>query len=121
MPLRVLLVDDNQDFLNAAERLLAAEGLTVVATATNAADAISLSRSLRPDVALVDIKLGQESGIELSRRLAEGSVAPRVVLISTHAEEDFRDLIEASPAAGFVAKSALSAAAVREALAERPS
>jgi len=42
-----------------------------------------------------------------------------VVLISTHAEEDFRDLIEASPAVGFVAKSALSADAIRAALGDQ--
>lgn len=122
MPLRVLLVDDNRDFLSAARRLLEAEGLTVVGTATNAAEAITLARSLRPDVALVDIKLGRESGIELSRSLSAGSVAggPRVLLVSTHAEEDFRDLIEASPAIGFVPKSGLSAAAVLSAIGEQP-
>jgi DNA-binding NarL/FixJ family response regulator len=121
MPLRVLLVDDNQAFLDAAQRLLEAQGLDVVATVTNATDAITFARSLQPDVALVDIKLGQESGIELSRRLAEGGSGPRVLLISTHDEEDFRDLIETSPAAGFVAKSMLSAAAVLGALGERSS
>jgi DNA-binding NarL/FixJ family response regulator len=120
MSLRVLLVDDNQAFLAAAQRLLEAEGLNVVGTATNATDAISFARSLHPDVALVDIKLGQESGIELSRRLADGPSGPRVLLISTHAEEDFRDLIETSPASGFVAKSMLSAAAVLGALGEQP-
>jgi DNA-binding NarL/FixJ family response regulator len=117
---RVLLVDDNQNFLSAAKRLLDAEGLAVVGTATNATEAIALTRSLRPEVALVDIKLGTESGIELSRRLVEESAdwGLRVLLISTHAEEDFRDLIDASAAVGFVAKSALSAPAVLDALGE---
>ena len=123
MSLRVLLVDDNQDFLDAAKRLLAAEGLVVVGVTTTSAGAITLVHSLQPDVALVDIKLGRESGIELSRRLAElsGASGPRVVLISTHAEEDFRDLIEASPAVGFIAKAGLSAAAILSALGEQSS
>lgn len=120
MTLRVLLVDDNEEFLCAAERLLAAEGLSVVATARTAAQAVALTRSLQPDVACVDIKLGPDSGIELIRRLVEDSAtgAVRVVLISTHAEEDFRDLIEASPATAFIAKSGFSAEAVLNALGE---
>jgi DNA-binding NarL/FixJ family response regulator len=121
MALRVLLVDDNQDFIDAAARLLEAEGLTVAGTANTAAAAVALAASLRPEVVLVDIKLGRESGIDLARQLSGGLnlEEPRVVLISTHAEEDFRDLIEASPAVGFVAKSALSADAIRAALGDQ--
>ncbi len=120
MALRVLLVDDNDDFLSAAARLLEAEGLVIVGTASDGRTALELSRSLRPDVALVDIKLGGESGIDLTHRLAQepGRDGLRVVLISTHAEEDFRDLIGASPAVGFIAKSGLSAAAIMSALGE---
>jgi DNA-binding NarL/FixJ family response regulator len=115
MALRVLLVDDNQNFIDAAVRLLEAQGLTVVGSASTADSAIALAARLLPDVVLVDIKLGRESGIDLAQRLSgdSGLEEPRVVLISTHAEEDFRDLIEASPAVGFVAKSALSADAIR--------
>jgi hypothetical protein len=61
---------------------------------------------------LVDIDLGGESGFELARQL-EGA---RVILISTHAERDYADLIEASPAIGFLAKSDLSASAILEIL-----
>ena len=121
MALRVLLVDDNQAFIDAAVRLLEAQGLTVAGTASTAEAAVELTARLRPEVVLVDIKLGSESGIDLAHQLSggPGSEEPRVVLISTHAEEDFRDLIEASPAVGFVAKSALSADAVRAALGDQ--
>jgi DNA-binding NarL/FixJ family response regulator len=121
MALRVLLVDDNQDFIDAAARLLEAEGLTIAGTANTSDAAVALAARLRPDVVLVDIKLGSESGIDLARQLSGGSNLEelRVVLISTHAEEDFRDLIEASPAVGFVAKSALSADAIRAALGDQ--
>jgi DNA-binding NarL/FixJ family response regulator len=121
MDLRVLLVDDNQAFIAAAVRLLEAQGLTVAGTASTAEAAVELTARLRPEVVLVDIKLGSESGIDLAHHLSGGPgfEEPRVVLISTHAEEDFRDLIEASPAVGFVAKSALSADAVRAALGDQ--
>jgi DNA-binding NarL/FixJ family response regulator len=64
---------------------------------------------LRPDIALVDIDLGEESGFDLARRLAVDGGGVRVILISTHDEREFKKLIETSPAAGFLAKTELSA------------
>jgi DNA-binding NarL/FixJ family response regulator len=111
MALRVVLVDDSRTFLAAASRLLAAEGLEVVGTASTGVDAFDACSDLLPDVVLVDIMLGSESGIDLARRLAEElpGGGPRVILVSTHSEEDFVDLIQASPAVGFVPKTGLSA------------
>jgi DNA-binding NarL/FixJ family response regulator len=110
--LRCLIVDDNRRFLDAARGLLEREGITVVGVASTSAEALDQVQEWRPDVTLVDIDLGKESGFELVRRLAD--LAPlRMILISTHAEQDYADLIAASPAIGFVPKSALSAAAIR--------
>ena len=114
VPLRCLIVDDNAYFLEAAADLLKREGLTVVGVASDTADALRLTRELRPDVVLVDIMLGRESGIDLARRLAAAnSGGPVIILISTHAEADFADLIQEAPVAGFVPKSELSASAIR--------
>lgn len=113
MVFQCLVVDDNASFLEAATTLLEREGLAVAAAST-AAEALSRARELRPDVVLVDIMLGRESGFDLARRLVEAdSDGPTVILISTHAEADFADLIAQTPAAGFVSKSELSAAAIR--------
>jgi DNA-binding NarL/FixJ family response regulator len=117
---RVLIVDDNASFIDAARVLLEREGLDVVGTATNSADALRLEEGDRPDVVLVDIMLADESGFELVRRLDEnGRGRSAVILVSTHLEEDFADLIAASPASGFLAKSELSAAAIRRILDRR--
>ena len=70
MPLRCLLVDDNEAFLEAASVLLEREGLTVVGVASSIAEALRQARALRPDVILVDIGLGDESGFDLARLLA---------------------------------------------------
>jgi DNA-binding NarL/FixJ family response regulator len=114
MSLRCLLVDDNPGFLEAARVLLDRQGLDIVGLASTGAEAVRLSQELRPDVALVDIDLGNESGFDLVRLLSEqGGITPsRVILISTHSEDDFADLIGQSPALGFLSKSELSAAAV---------
>jgi CheY-like chemotaxis protein len=107
-----LIVDDSVEFLRAARSLLEREGLAVVGVAASCSDALERIGELRPDIVLVDIDLGTESGFEVARRIAKAA-PPRVILISTHAEDDFAELIAESPAAGFISKSELSASAVQ--------
>ena len=115
--MRCIIVDDNALFLEGAAELLGREGLNVVGVASNGAEAIRLVKELRPDVTLVDIDLGDEDGFELARRLTDISAASsKVILVSTHAEDDLTHLIAASPAVGFVSKARLSARAIRELL-----
>jgi DNA-binding NarL/FixJ family response regulator len=117
MTLRCVIVDDSAGFLRSARRLLEREGIEVVAVASTGAEALQRSEELRPDVVLLDIDLGEESGFDLARRLeTEAKVPLRVILISTHAEEDFADLIAASPVAGFLSKAELSADTIRRLL-----
>ena len=114
MSLRCLIADDNASFLQAASTLLVREGLTVAGLASNAADALRLARELRPDVVVVDIMLAAESGFDVARQVAAGDgSSPTVILVSTHAQTDFADLIDDAPAAGFLPKSELSAEAIR--------
>jgi DNA-binding NarL/FixJ family response regulator len=86
----------------------------VVGVASTGEAAVRRVIELRPDVTLVDIDLCGSSGCELARHLADegGGAAGCLILISAHAEEEFTDLIEASPVAGFLPKSALSADAI---------
>jgi len=116
--LRCLLVDDNPGFLRAARGLLEQEGLQVVGVASTGAEAVRRVADLHPDVTIIDIGLGAESGFEVARRLFDDpSVDPgQLILISAQAEDDFGDLIEESPAVGFLVKPALSAAAIRSLL-----
>jgi DNA-binding NarL/FixJ family response regulator len=113
---RCVIVDDNALFLEGAADLLQREGLEVVGVTSNSAEAIRLVTELQPDVTLVDIDLGDEDGFELARRLHDISGTSKVILVSTHAEEDLAHLIERSPALGFIAKTRLSAQAIRDTL-----
>ena len=114
MAVRCLIVDDNRRFLRAAQTLLEREGLTVVGVARTSAEALRQAETLRPDVVLVDVSLGDESGLELARRLvADHGRGASVILISTRSEAELVDAIEVSPAAGFLSKSDLSADAIR--------
>jgi len=120
MAARCLIVDDSTAFLRAARTLLEGEGITVVGVATTIAEALAYTAELRPDVVLIDIGLGAESGFTLAQRIAgwardrPADEVPLLVMISTHAGEDFADLVAASPAAGFLGKADLSARAVHD-------
>jgi DNA-binding NarL/FixJ family response regulator len=120
--IRCLLVDDSHAFLTTASDLLQQEGVTVVGVASNSAEALQQAHTLRPDVILVDIGLGDENGFDLARLLAgdgQGNSA-EVILISARAETDYGDLITESPAAGFLVKSELSAPAIGRILDRTP-
>jgi DNA-binding NarL/FixJ family response regulator len=110
--IRCLLVDDSDAFLKSASVLLQREGVTVVGVASNSAEALRQVRALRPDLILVDIGLGEESGFDLARLLAQDGPGGEVILISAGAEADYAELIAESPAAGFLVKSELSARAI---------
>jgi DNA-binding NarL/FixJ family response regulator len=118
--LRCVIVDDNLHFLDAASNFLERQGVMVVDVASNGDEAIRCVTLLRPDVVLVDIDLGEESGIELAGRIQQDiPTAPPVILISTHAENDFADVVATSAAVGFVAKSNLSSDAITDILERR--
>jgi DNA-binding NarL/FixJ family response regulator len=106
--LRILIVDDSSHFLDAARGVLELDGIAVVGVASTSADAHQLATELLPDGILVDVDLGDESGLDLAREFAESNGAP-VVLISAYSEAELADLIAISPAVGFVPKDELSA------------
>jgi CheY-like chemotaxis protein len=109
-----LIVDDDQGFLRAARALLEQEGLLIVGLASTRAEAVQRATDLHPDVTLVDIDLGGDSGFDVVRRLIDDPCldAGHLILMSAHSEVDFADLIEESPAIGFLGKLRLSAAAI---------
>ena len=117
--LRCLIVDDSSRFGEEARDLLEHEGISVVGIAASGDDAVRLAEALRPDLALVDISLGEESGFDVARRLRDSASGdpPAVIFVSTHDEREFSGRIAASPALGFIAKTELSADRIRRLLA----
>jgi DNA-binding NarL/FixJ family response regulator len=122
MPLTCLIVDDSPEFLEAARQLLSEDGITVVGFAATSVQAVEATLALRPDIALVDIDLGAESGLDVARRLTElPHGGPPVVLISAESGSELAELVDASGALGFVSKTDLSGDAIRKALARTDS
>jgi two-component system, NarL family, nitrate/nitrite response regulator NarL len=115
-PLRCLIVDDSECFRDAACRLLERDGLAIVGVASTIAEGMRSARELKPDVTLVDVHLGAESGFELARRLRQErpSASAAVILTSADPEQEFAERHAGIPADGFVPKSALSGNRIRE-------
>jgi two-component system, NarL family, nitrate/nitrite response regulator NarL len=116
--LRCLIVDDNHEFLAAARDFLEREGLDIVGLASTGAAALALARELRPALALVDVDLGPENGVDVARTLL--AEITQVILISAYSEADLEELLETSPATGFISKSVLSRAAIDDLLSASP-
>ena len=116
--LSCLIVDDSPRFGEEARAVLEHQGISVVGIATSGDEAAHLANVLRPDLALVDISLREESGFDVARRLVNSSndKPPAVILISTYDEREFSGRIEASPALGFIAKTELSPDRIRQLL-----
>lgn len=113
--MRCLIVDDSAQFRTTASTILQRGGIDVVGMASTTADAVRCYQELAPDVTLVDVDLGAESGFDVVRALHDvGAPASAMILISTHAESDLTDLIAVSPVSGFLPKFAFSTQAVRD-------
>jgi two-component system, NarL family, nitrate/nitrite response regulator NarL len=111
-----LIVDDSEEFVSSASSLLGSQGIDVVACAFSGAEALELVVALKPDVALVDVELGDEDGILLSHELAARAPSTRIVLVSSYDRDDLAQLIDDSPAVGFLPKQELGAAAIERLL-----
>jgi len=111
MPLRVVLVDDDDRFRAAAQRALAADGIEVVAEVADGEGVFDAVATWQPDVVLLDITLPGIDGLEVARRLRAEPGGPIVVLISTR-DAAYGRRVAAGLAAGFVPKHELSLAAI---------
>jgi DNA-binding NarL/FixJ family response regulator len=105
---RILVVDDHAGFREMAGDLLAGAGFDVVGEAVDGRGAIDAVATLRPAVVLLDVRLPDLDGFEVTRRLLAGPEPPTVVLVSTREAADYGRRIQRSGAAGFISKARLS-------------
>ena len=103
---RVLVVDDHEVVREGLIAALPAHGYEVVGAAATAADALSLARSSRPDVALVDLRLPDLSGDDLCRRLCDEVPGLAVIMLTTYLSEETVRRALHSGAAAYVTKAA---------------
>jgi len=88
MPLRLVLIEDHQALREGLELLLGREGIEVLGTAGSAQEGRKLVEQLDPDVALIDIRLGEDSGIDLTAQLVDADPERRIMLYTGSSEID---------------------------------
>lgn len=98
---RVLVVDDQDPFRNAARAVVdRMRGFDVIGEAESGEDAVALAAELVPDLVLMDINMGEMDGVEATRRIVAANPAVMVVLLSTY---DLADLPAEARTSGAVA------------------
>ena len=102
---RVLLVDDNQDFLKAAKRFLrAVPGLELVGEATSGEQAVERSTALQPDLVLMDFAMPGMNGLAATLRIKQQPNAPKVIMVTLHTHSALRALANDAGADGLLQK-----------------
>jgi DNA-binding NarL/FixJ family response regulator len=114
LPARVLIVDDAPVFRQVARELLERRGYTVVGEADSAASAMDAAERLAPDAILLDVRLPDADGFELSAALVRASPGLAVLLASADRAVPNPERVRASGARGFVLKSRLAATDLSE-------
>jgi DNA-binding NarL/FixJ family response regulator len=102
---KVLLVDDDVRFIKRVRQFLASETeLEIVGEAGDGQEAIVKARELRPDLVLMDIRLPEMNGLEVTRRLKAEIPALTVVILTIFDLQEYREAAVASGASAFVPK-----------------
>ena len=105
---RIVLADDNAAVLDKVSGMLAKD-YDIVATIKEGYDVVEECLRLTPDVVILDISMGEVSGIDLSRDLRDSGCASRVVFLTVHEDYDYVNAALGSGALAYVVKSRLSA------------
>ena len=105
MTLRVVVADDQALVRTGFRMILTANGIDVVAEATNGAEAIDAVRRTRPDVVLMDIRMPELDGLEATRRILTGADGePRIIILTTFDLDHYVYAALAAGASGFLLK-----------------
>jgi two-component system, NarL family, response regulator DevR len=104
---RILLVDDHEVVRLGLKALIERQpNMEVVAEADNAAKAVTMAAAHRPDVVVMDIRLGNGSGIDACREIMAQMPATKVIMLTSYAEDDVLFAAIEAGAAGYVLKQA---------------
>lgn len=106
--IRVLLADDHALIVEAMRLLIERiEGVKVVAEANNGRDAVARAREHAPDIAIVDISMQGLNGIEAASQIKEQAPGTRVLILSSHRDEEHVQRAVRAGIAGYLVKDSM--------------
>jgi DNA-binding NarL/FixJ family response regulator len=105
-PIRILLADDNPEFLHAATNFLATDPqLEIVGQARSGQQARDQVSDLQPRLVIMDLAMPGTSGLEATRQIKTQANPPYVIILTLYDNAEYRAEAERMGADGFVAKS----------------
>jgi DNA-binding NarL/FixJ family response regulator len=105
MPVRVLIVDDQEPFRLAARMVVElTDGFEVVGEAETGEDGVAMTAELDPELVLMDVNLPGIDGLEATRRILASEDPPIVLLLSTYEEEEYAPRAAECGAAAYIPK-----------------
>lgn len=105
-PIRVILADDHQVVRHGIHQFLATAGISVLAEASDGAQALQLIEQHQPDVAVLDIQMPEFSGIEVARRVRAQGWPVGILILTAFDDDPFIMAALEAGANGFVLKTA---------------
>lgn len=118
----VLLVDDQPVFRNVARSVLERDGVCeVIGEATDGMHALEMMSNLNPDIVVMDVQMGDMSGVEATRRILARHPQANVVLTSMGSDSEYPTLAREIGAKGFVPKRNLNVSMLRSLVGGGPS
>jgi DNA-binding NarL/FixJ family response regulator len=106
-PIRVLIADDQKVIREGLSMMLGLlDGIEVIGTAVDGADAVRQAAAATPDVVLMDLNMPTMDGVEATRRLSEAGSPARVVVLTTYADDEWVFRALQAGARGFLTKDA---------------
>lgn len=106
--MRLLIIDDHPAFRQALFKMLEqVTGLEIVGQAGDGREGLKLAAELRPDTVVVDFSMPELDGPAVTRQLKAWPKPPKVLMMSFHAEPEYRDMALAVGADAFITKADL--------------
>ena len=103
--LKVLLVDDNPEFISAAQRLLSLDPeIRIVGKASSGEQALKMLNEQRPDLVLLDIAMPGLNGLETAKKIKEGTTVPKIIILTLYKNAEYRDVAKTLSLDGFISK-----------------
>jgi len=105
MPVRVLIVDDQEPFRMAARMVVdATDGFEMVGEAASGEESVAMAAELNPDLVLMDVNLPGINGLDATRQILAGSNPVVVLLLSTYEQEEYAPRAAECGAAAYIPK-----------------
>ena len=105
----ILIIDDHPLFREGLKAIIERDNrFEVIGEAGNGREGLRLAKELKPDLALVDMSLPDQSGIQLTRELKNASLKTRIMMITMHSKVDYIVKAFQAGATGYVVKESAS-------------